>query len=154
MKIYEAFGAILITIFFIIISWICFVLILLKKVIMAIQAAHSNVRLFPAQVGSFYVKRKIDKYHYDYEGPYKIGTVGQADLNGVVLINGVGVRLEVEIKSGKVGIKKNSDQDQWRVFCQNFGIIHIEAKTPSQAVDELGKKIEYFKTQMEKEVQK
>lgn len=112
---------------------------LLKLCIMAGQKRFPNLRLFPAQVGSFYVKRQVDKTHYKFEGPYKIGTNGQADLNGWITINGNAYRVEVEIKSGKSGIKKNSDQDRWRNICIKMGVIHIVGISPEQFVNNLEK---------------
>lgn len=112
---------------------------LLKLCIMAGQKRFPNLRLFPAQVGSFYVKRMVDKTHYKFEGPYKIGTNGQADLNGWITINESAFRIEVEVKSGKTLIKKNSDQDKWRNICLKMGVIHIVATSPEQFVNNLEK---------------
>lgn len=117
---------------------------LLKKAIMHVQKHFNNIRLFPAQVGKFYVKRG-----FEFDGPYKIGTPGQADLNGFISLplsklneifsqqQIIAVRVEVEVKSGKVKIKKNSDQDRWKNICQKFGVIHIVATNESSITDEL-----------------
>lgn len=113
---------------------------LLKQCILVAQKAYPTLRLFPVHVGNFYVKRG-DKFI----GPYKLGTKGQADLNGVIKIKNLGVRIEIEIKTGKTGVKKNSDQGAWRDFCKTSGIIYIEARSARQLLTELKKQIDNAK---------
>lgn len=127
---------------------------LLKLAIMEGQKVFKNLRLFPAQVGNFYVKRFVDKDHYKFEGPYKVGTKGQADLNGWITVSlkelnqifsedeEIAVRVEVEVKSGKTQIKKKSEQGNWQRICLKMGVIHIVATSPQSIVDNLKK---YFR---------
>lgn len=127
---------------------------LLKESIMEGQSKFPKLRLFPAQVGSFYVKRFIDKKTYKFEGPYKIGTVGQADVNGWVTLtlkdlnkifkpeDEVAIRVEVEVKSGKKLIDAKSEQGTWQRVCKKMGVIHIVATNKNSIVENLTK---YFK---------
>lgn len=101
---------------------------LLKQIIMEAQNHFPNLRLFAATNGLFYTKNGT---------PVKVGTVGQADLNGWITVNGIAIRIEVEVKSGKILIKKNSAQDRWRSICIKMGVIHIVATSPSQFVENL-----------------
>ena len=75
----------------------------------------------------------------------RVGIKGQADLNGWIRINGLPIRLEVEVKSGNAGIKKNSPQGKWREMCRQNNVIHIEAKCPLQVVQNLKEIIEEIK---------
>lgn len=105
---------------------------LISESLLETQKHFRNIKLFPAQVGFFYVKRG-NSFH----GPYKIGTVGQCDLNGWITLplkelnemfnqdDLIAIRLEVEAKAGKVLIKKNSPQEKWQNLCLKNGVIHI-----------------------------
>ena len=113
---------------------------LLLKIIVGVQKAFPTARLYQAHVGLFYNRRGT---------PVKIGHNGQADLNGFVSINGVAVRLEIEVKSGKSKIKKCSDQDRFRSICQKFGVIHIEANSVEQCVEELSQHVKNLTSKIE-----
>jgi len=106
---------------------------LLKLIILEGQRVFPTLRLFSATNGLFFTKRGT---------PIKVGTPGQADLNGFVTILGfIPIHLEVEVKSQKIGIKKKSDQDHFRNMCNSLGVIHIVATSPEQFVSELQEKL-------------
>ena len=81
---------------------------------------HRNfpVRLFNAPRGTFTT----------FSGkPISAGSDGQADIRGILTINGVGVAIEIEVKTGS-GIL-NKDQKLWRAMVVAMGGIYIVART-------------------------
>lgn len=101
---------------------------LMKTVILEGQKHFPTLRLFPATNGLFYTKQGT---------PVKIGTNGMPDLFGFITVNKLALMLFVEIKSGKAGIKKGSDQDKFRKLCLKFNAIHLVIRNPSQFKKEL-----------------
>jgi len=75
--------------------------------------------------------------------PIHVGTVGQADLNGTVSIRigarRVGVRLEIEIKSGQASQTK--EQKSWQRMTEALGGIYILARSAEDAAQQLELKI-------------
>ena len=91
-----------------------------------------DVRLFRASVGRYRLLTRPEQV-------IKIGTDGQADLNGI--IQGVPCpncghhgsrRLEVEIK--RPGKNLDPDQVKWREMMLRFGAVHITAHSPEEAI--------------------
>lgn len=80
-----------------------------------------DMRLWRANVGAS-----------TFQGPYgnqrvTFGVPGQADLSGILLVDGVGVRLEVEVKSA---IGRQSDvQKNFQSMIEKFGGLYILARS-------------------------
>lgn len=75
--------------------------------------------------------------------PLTFGTKGQADINGLVSIRvgrrRVGVRLEIEIKSGEAS--QRPDQRTWQRMIEALGGIYILARSAEDAEQQLNLKI-------------
>ena len=100
-----------------------------EEVMKALQAKFQDIRLFNSPVGFFrsmYGTRSI-----------RVGKKGQCDINGVINIGGIGVRIEIEIKtgSGRLG----TDQRNWKKTMSDMGCIYILAKNVDDAVLEMEK---------------
>jgi len=97
---------------------------LLKLIILECQKEFDNLRLFEATNGLFYTRRGT---------PVKVGTNGMPDLFGFL-----GPRIIfIEVKAGKAGIKKGSDQEKFKKMCEKFGLIHIVGRDPKKVCEEI-----------------
>lgn len=134
--------------------------ILLKAVQLRIQKEFHEVRLFSIHVGKFLNIRVIEAviesvlifFRYprkDWAQSLKrtmmtymvhSGVPGMADLNGIIKIGPYGVRIEVEIKTGKA--RQSTKQRAYQRMIESLGGIYIVARSEEQAVKELREKIE------------
>ncbi len=64
-----------------------------------------------------------------------VGTPGQADLNGIMKLGPVGVRVEIEIKTGEA--KQTPEQIFWMKMIRNMGGIYIVGRSESQVIEDL-----------------
>lgn len=108
--------------------------------------ARRDTRLFKAIVGTFYAVRWNPNGVVNSAIPQTIGTVGQADINGLVSIRvgqrRVGVRLEIEIKSGQAS--QTDQQKSWQRMVESLGGIYILARSAEDAAKQLELKIAEF----------
>ena len=88
-----------------------------------------DLRLFNAPRGTFLT----------FSGnPIKIGVDGQCDIRGFWRVGGLGIALEIEVKTGS-GIL-NKDQKLWRAMCLDFNVVHLEARSLEQVKEDMDKK--------------
>ena len=82
-----------------------------RALLAAAPHALPNVRLFARNVGFF----KLQTGH-----GFKAGIKGQADIWGF-LRGGKSIELELKTKRGKL----SPDQERWRDFCLEWGVIYL-----------------------------
>lgn len=129
---------------------------LLRDIHLALQKEFT-IRLFEAHVGTFLSIRVIEAVVNFVSISYftstkisqlkqlmrsftvKCGTVGQADLNGIVKIKinhvPVGIRVEIEIKSGNS--RQTEKQKAYGKMINDMGGIYMVARDPSKICIEL-----------------
>lgn len=134
-----------------------------RKVALAVQKEFSDIRLFDQHVGQFYSKRivpfilALDYFKLKFlksllsKFIVSIGFKGMADLSGILrkkvtLLNGqtikIGIRIEIEIKTGEA--KQSPEQRTWQRIIENFGGIHILARSEQQAIAEIKDKLKCY----------
>ena len=64
--------------------------------------------------------------------PVRYGVNGCADISGLVTVDGVGVRLEVEVKSASG--RQSADQKRFEAMIRSRGGIYILARSVDEAV--------------------
>lgn len=77
------------------------------------------VRVWPVVVGKFRMLR-------DPERIVSVGRVGQADISGIILISGKGIRLEIEVKTGSA--VQTVEQKAYQAMITKLGGIYIVAR--------------------------
>lgn len=75
------------------------------------------------------------------------GRAGLPDIDGMVTIHGLGVRVGIEVKAGKD--KQNQDQFTAERVYAKHGCIYIVARSVEQATDGLKRQVELLKQQVE-----
>ena len=70
----------------------------------------------------------------------RYGTKGEADIQGIVKICGIGIYLAIEVKTGTGRLSPS--QKIWREMFEKFGGIYIEARDSLSAVLKLDEAIE------------
>lgn len=133
---------------------------LLKQCHLKVQRTFHTVRLFEAHVGQYLALRVIDEVIALIRGilnstiknwilsiralmrrsTVRVGTVGQADLNGILSVTlkdgtKIGVRLEIEIKSGKA--RQTPEQKIFQRIIEDLGGIYIIARHPDKLIKDI-----------------
>ena len=114
---------------------------LLEKIIIRLQKEFgSKIKIYSRVTGMFYTKSGA---------PVKISNKGQADLYGWILIDNLPVHLEIEVKSGKTGIRKGSHQEKWMDKCRKDNVIFIIGQDPELVVKDIYSNIERIKNEVD-----
>lgn len=105
---------------------------------MACEEFVSEIRIFDRITGQFYA-RIVRKGMIEYI-PLKFNKNGQADMYAIFVLNIKGIKipihLEIEAKSSD-NAKLNKDQEHWRDFCKNTGILWFELRDAEKTISEI-----------------
>ncbi len=105
---------------------------ILQDVLLAL-GSRQDVRLFRQNTGVAVTKTG---------GRVRFGVPGQADLSGVVrLVEHVGLRLEVEVKSARGRVSE--EQRAWGMMIAKFGGIYIVTRGADDALEQLDSALAY-----------
>lgn len=86
--------------------------------ILRVFGTRRDMRIWPAKVGRVRIKGRVVQF----------GVIGQADISGLVLINGMGVRLEIECKRPDGG-RVSDEQQKYGEMIKRFGGIYVVARS-------------------------
>lgn len=76
-----------------------------------------NVRVWPRFVG-------LVRAYDSYEKIFRVGIVGESDIDGIIAPSGRKIGIEIKTGSGKL----SKEQIKYRDMIKKFGGVHIEAR--------------------------
>lgn len=92
------------------------------------------LRVWKRIVGTFYQVRRDPRGKITEAIAVKIGTPGEPDIDGILTrLDGVGVRLGIEIKTGNA--KQTEEQKDYQQMIRSRGGIYIVVRSAQEAFD-------------------
>lgn len=109
----------------------------IQAAILATLGARPDVRLWRQNAGMAVPLEELKRAQRNGRKPVPVryGVNGCGDLSGVLMVSGLGIRLEVEVKAANG--RQSDDQKRFQAMIERFGGIYILARSVEEALEQL-----------------